>query len=37
MCNKILWLHKGRQIEYGTDVQGICGRYQEFLDGKRQL
>ena len=35
LCNKILWLHKGRQIEFGDDVQGICGRYQEYLDGKR--
>ena len=37
MCNKILWLHKGRQIEFGDDVNGICDRYQEFLDGKRKL
>ncbi|MBQ3134491.1 MAG: ABC transporter ATP-binding protein [Oscillospiraceae bacterium] len=37
MCSKILWLHKGRQIEFGDDVQGICDRYQEFLDGKRTL
>ena len=37
MCTKILWLHKGRQIEFGNDVQGICNRYQEFLDGKRTL
>ncbi len=37
MCSKILWLHKGRQVEFGADVQGICGRYQEFLDGKRTL
>ena len=37
MCNKILWLHKGQQIEFGDDVQGICNRYQEFLDGKRKL
>lgn len=37
LCNKILWLHKGRQIEFGDDVQGICDRYQEFLDGKRNL
>ncbi len=34
MCNKILWLHKGKQIEFGGDVQGICDRYQGFLDGK---
>jgi len=37
MCNKILWLHKGQQIEFGDDVKGICTRYQEFLDGKRTL
>ena len=37
MCNKILWLHKGHQIEFGDDVQGICDRYQEFLDGKRKI
>ena len=33
MCTKVLWLHKGKQIDYGTDVQGICDRYQQFLDG----
>ncbi len=32
MCNKILWLHKGRQIAFGDDVQGICDRYQQFLN-----
>ena len=37
MCTKILWLHKGRQIEFGDDIQGICDRYQEFLDGKITL
>ena len=37
MCNKLLWLHRGRQIEFGDDVQGICDRYQEFLDGLRQI
>ena len=37
LCSKILWLHKGRQIEFGDDVQGICDRYQEFLDGKRKI
>ena len=34
MCTKVLWLHKGRQIDFGTDVSGICDRYQDFLDGK---
>ena len=37
MCTKILWLHKGKQIEFGSDVQAICDRYQEFLDGKIKL
>lgn len=37
MCTKILWLHKGRQIEFGDDVQTICDRYQSFLDGKYQI
>lgn len=33
MCSKILWLDRGEQIEFGDDVQGICNRYQAFLDG----
>ena len=35
MCSKILWLDKGKQIEFGDDVHGICDRYQEFLDRKK--
>ncbi|OAQ14266.1 teichoic acid ABC transporter ATP-binding protein [Bibersteinia trehalosi Y31] len=34
MCNKILWLHKGKQIIFGSDVEKICNDYQQFLDGK---
>ncbi len=34
LCSKVLWLHKGRQIDFGNDVQGICDRYQAFLDGE---
>ena len=34
MCSKVLWLHKGRQIDFGPDVEAICNRYQAFLDGK---
>ncbi len=37
MCNKILWLHKGKQIEFGDDVSAICDRYQAFLDGKYKI
>lgn len=34
MCTKVLWLHKGEQIECGTDVQGICDRYERMLAGE---
>ena len=37
LCSKILWLHKGRQIEFGDDVQQICDRYEAFLAGKLKL
>lgn len=37
MCNKILWLHKGRQIVFGDNVEKICNDYQNFLDGKIKI
>ena len=37
MCSKILWLHKGKQITFGSDVQKICDDYQSFLDGKFKI
>ena len=37
LCNKVLWLHKGRQIEFGTDVKDTCNRYQSYLDGKLSI
>ena len=37
MCSKILWLHKGRQITFGSDVQKLCDDYQSFLDGKLKI
>ena len=37
LCSKVLWLHKGRQIEFGENVQEICDRYQQFLDGELKL
>lgn len=37
MCTKILWLHRGKQIAFGDDVQKICDDYQLFLDGKLKL
>ena len=37
MCSKILWLHRGKQITFGSDVQKICDDYQSFLDGKMKI
>ena len=37
LCSKILWLHKGRQIEFGDDVQQMCDRYEAFLAGELKL
>ena len=31
MCNKVLWLDKGRQVEFTDDVAGCCDRYERFL------
>ena len=36
MCNKVLWLHKGRQVAFG-ETERICDKYQQFLDGKITL
>lgn len=35
MCSKVLWLHKGQQITFGSDTDGICDRYESFLGGDR--
>lgn len=35
LCTKVLWLHRGEQMEFGSDVQGICGRYVDFLERKQ--
>ena len=37
MCSKVLWLDHGRQVDYSNDVQGLCDRYQQFLDGKLKI
>lgn len=33
LCDKVLWLHQGRQIEFG-EAGPICDRYQAFLHGE---
>ena len=37
LCDKVLWLHKGRQIAFGSNVDELCDKYQAFLDGKLKL
>ena len=37
LCDKVLWLHKGRQIAFGSNVDELCDRYQDFLAGKLKL
>lgn len=37
MCTKVLWLHEGEQVEFGEDVQGICDRYEEFLENGESI
>ena len=31
LCNKVLWLHQGRQIDFG-EAGPVCDRYQAFLN-----
>ncbi len=32
LCNKVLWLHKGKQVDFGK-TKPICDRYEQFLAG----
>lgn len=36
LCNKVLWLHRGRQIAFGN-AGPICDRYEKFLAGTIQI
>lgn len=31
MCNKVLWIEKGKQIAFTDDVEGACDCYEEYL------
>ena len=31
LCNKVLWLHKGKQVAFG-DAEELCERYGAFLE-----
>ena len=34
MCNKVLWLEKGEQKMFSSDVNSVCDAYEEFLKTK---
>lgn len=34
MCNKVLWLERGRQIAFGDNVKEICDAYEKYLKDK---
>ena len=34
LCSKVLWLDKGKQVEFGSDVNAICDRYEKSLEQK---
>lgn len=36
LCNKILWLHRGKQIVFG-DTEVIADQYEAFLEGKLNI
>ena len=31
LCNKVLWLDRGRRIAFGEDVEGIFRKYEQYL------
>ena len=37
LCNKILWIDKGKQIMFGDDVKGICDKYESYLTNHEGL
>jgi ABC-2 type transport system ATP-binding protein len=36
MCSKVLWLHKGRQIDFG-ETAPICNKYRDFINGNLKV
>ena len=37
LCNKVLWLHKGRQVAFSDNVAATCDLFEKFLAGKAKL
>lgn len=36
LCNKVLWLNKGRQIVFTADVEGACDCYEEYMRDRQK-
>ena len=36
LCNKVLWLHKGRLVEFG-ETKTVCAKYERFLVGEWKI
>ena len=36
LCNKILWLHRGKQIVFTENVASACAQYSKFLQEDRK-
>ncbi|MBO5945768.1 MAG: ABC transporter ATP-binding protein [Clostridia bacterium] len=34
LCNKVLWLNKGRQVIFSDDVERVCDEYETYLKTK---
>lgn len=35
-CTKLLWLDRGRQLAFGSDVEAILGEYERFIELKQK-
>lgn len=36
LCNKVLWLDKGEQVEFSDNVEEVCFKYTQFLEQNYQ-
>ena len=36
LCNKVLWLHRGRLVEFG-ETKTVCAKYERFLVGEWKI
>lgn len=37
LCDKVLWLNKGEQVDFGTNVKEICENYKNFLNDNYKI